>query len=258
MWFNFTGEGFLAANVPHLIGVYILVRSPSHWIWLPCGCCPARFPAFQFSEAWASVVSEVPRVWDKINCEVFLGFAFQWQLHNCMGSCTGATGQKSFLWKTNATHTWYLGGRCQVPLWQSTLKQHCPGILVSCGYGQEGEAGGSLLVHSGAQPTAPSMQLHWCLQPARKVSPFWYILPLYSHVRPSELAENTFYIITIILSTVPSPMLVTEKEECNGVHCNSRNKCFQTLLPHRTAVQKRPIRLKCQSGSDRCLVTSYS
>lgn len=253
MWFNFTDELFSAANVPHLIRVYILVRSPSHWIWLPCGYCPARFLAAG-SEAWASAMSEVPRVWDKINCEVFLGFAFQWQLHNCVGSCTGATGQNG----KPMHRTWYLGGRCQVPLWQSTLKQHCPGILVSCGYGQEGEAGGSLLVHSGAQPTAPSMQLHWCLQPARKVSPFWYILPLYSHVRPSELAENTIYIITIILSTVPSPTLVMEKEKCNGVPCNSRNKCFQTLLPHRKAGHKRPIRLKCQSGSDRCLVTSYS
>lgn len=106
--------------------------------------------------------------------------------------------------------TWCFGGSSHAPLWQSTLKQHCPGILTSRGYGQDGDAGGSLLLQRGAHPTAPSMQVHWCLHPARKLSPFWYILPLYSHVRPSDLAEKTTSFSSSSVHIVPIVILKPE------------------------------------------------
>lgn len=71
---------------------------------------------------------------------------------------------------------------------QMSCSQHCPGTLTRLGFAQPNLVTVSSCGQRETHPTAPSMQVHWCLQFGRKISPFWYILLLYSHVLPSNLA----------------------------------------------------------------------
>ena len=64
------------------------------------------------------------------------------------------------------------------------------GVWRGGGGGEEVVTGGRGGGQGGVHPTAPSMQVHWCLHPAEKLSPLWYILPLYSQDLPSSLATG--------------------------------------------------------------------
>lgn len=56
---------------------------------------------------------------------------------------------------------------------QTHSSQHWPGTLTSLGLAQPRLGRDSSWGHSGTQPTAPSMHVHWCLQLGWKLSPFW-------------------------------------------------------------------------------------
>lgn len=72
---------------------------------------------------------------------------------------------------------------------QISCLQHRPGTLTRLGNAQPSLDSISSCGQKETHPTAPSMQVHWCLQFGRKISPFWYILLLYSHVLPSNFAK---------------------------------------------------------------------
>lgn len=60
-----------------------------------------------------------------------------------------------------------------LPSAHSHSSQHRPGTFTSRGFAQPRLGRESSCGHSGMQPTAPSMHVHWCLQLGWKLSPFW-------------------------------------------------------------------------------------
>lgn len=55
----------------------------------------------------------------------------------------------------------------------SSWSQHPPGTLTRFGFAQPSLGRMTTWGQRETQPTAPSMQVHWCLQFGRKFSPFW-------------------------------------------------------------------------------------
>lgn len=78
----------------------------------------------------------------------------------------------------------------RVSLGHTSWSQHPSGTLTRFGFAQSSLGRMTTRGQRETQPTAPSMQVHWCLQFGRKFSPFWYILLLYSQDLPSDLADS--------------------------------------------------------------------
>lgn len=73
---------------------------------------------------------------------------------------------------------------------QTSCSQHRLATFTLLVLKQPGLGSRSSREQRGTHPTAPSMQVHWCLQFGRKISPFWWILLLYSQDLPSDLADK--------------------------------------------------------------------
>ena len=64
-------------------------------------------------------------------------------------------------------------GLVALPSSHTHSSQHWPATLTSLGLAQPRLGRESSCGHSGMQPTAPSIHVHWCLQLGWKLSPFW-------------------------------------------------------------------------------------